>query len=400
YLDEFRGNLKVYNDLKYLLDCMLFNVINANDPNKLIAYSESIINISKHLNFDLENKDLFNYDELNYLKDKLSNVIDDLENNKIKTISNKIDNIDNCNRFWDIDKYEVHKQKWVNKQNLCHDKFCSNCKKVKQSARMEKYIQELEQYKDNLYHLVLTLPNVQNSELKVTIDKMAKCFKKLVNYFTGHNKIKGIDFSSFEYQGAIRSLEITYKNNSYHPHYHVGIVLKDSILGKKNIENTYSYNFRNGIPELKRLFSKEEILIQKIWYLLINGTKVTKKNIDELEEGYSCTMDKFPPDDFAELFKYMTKDKDEDGHILTYDNFKTLYEGLYRIKQIQGYGVLYKINDKVDLEKYEKQYQEYIEELQKKESPVAVREKPQELILDTQFQLFNKKSYIKYLREL
>lgn len=79
-------------------------------------------------------------------------------------------------------------------------------------------------------------------------------------------------------------------------------------------------------------------------------------------------MDKFPPNDFAELFKYMTKDKDEKGNILTYDNFKTLYEGLYRVKQIQGYGVLYKINDKVDLEKYEKQYQEYIEELQKKKA--------------------------------
>lgn len=202
YLDEFKGNLKIYNDLKYLLDCMLFNVINANDPNKLIAYSESIINISEHLNFDLENKDLFNYDELNYLKDKLTNVIDDLENNKIKTISNKIDNIDNCNRFWDIDKYEVHKQKWVNKQNLCHDKFCSNCKKVKQSARMEKYIPELEQYKDNLYHLVLTLPNIEGSKLKLTIEKMAKCFKSLIRYLSGLKQIKGIDFSSFEYQGA------------------------------------------------------------------------------------------------------------------------------------------------------------------------------------------------------
>jgi hypothetical protein len=62
--------------------------------------------------------------------------------------------------------------------------------------------------------------------------------------------------------------------------------------------------------------------------------------------------------------------------------------------------VLYRIVDSVDMEQYEEAFQNYIDELIKKESPVAVREKPQELILDTQYKILNKKSYIKYLRQL
>src|SRR3712207_6917428 len=61
-------------------------------------------------------------------------------------------------------------------------------------------------------------------------------------------------------------------------------------------------------------------------------TTLFRSNIDDLENGFSCIVDKFPEDDFAELFKYMTKDKDEEGNILTYDNFKTLYEALYRVR--------------------------------------------------------------------
>src|SRR3712207_5363455 len=129
-------------------------------------------------------------------------------------------------------------------------------------------------------------------------------------------------------------------------------------------------------------------------------TTLFRSNIDDLENGFSCIVDKFPEDDFAELFKYMTKDKDEEGNILTYDNFKTLYEALYRVKQIQGYGVLYQISDSIDLDKYEEKYQSYIEELIKKESPVYVRETPQELHSDSQYKLLNKSSYIKYLKQL
>ena len=331
----------------------------------------------------------------------------------IKTLEGNTKRLRSCNRLWSIDKYEEQKIKDFVGTNLCRDKFCANCKKVRQAARMAKYIPVLESYKDRLFHLTLTLPNVPGEDLIYTYKKMANAFRKLIGYLEGRKKIKEIDFSSWGYEGAVRSLEVTFKGDSYHPHFHVGLVLNPNILSKKHITNTFSYDYKTGIAELKRLFSKEEILIQKIWYLLINDKKVNKANIEgikairkELNEkniesiGYSCTIDKFKEQDFAELFKYMTKEKDENGELLTYENFVALYFGLYRVKQIQGYGCLYSVTDEIDLEEYEEKYIEFIDSIRKKEDPERVYQKPQDLVLDNQYKLISRKSYFKYLREL
>lgn len=359
-------------------------------------------------------------------KDLLVNVIDGIEYNKtiieyfskysleqkelkengkqfkynFKTLQNNVENIKLCNKFWELDKYQEQKVKDYQRTNLCHNKFCSNCKKVKQAARMAKYVPELEQYQDNLYHLVLTLPNCSGSTLRDTIKHMSKCFRSLIQVLRGDRNIKGLDFTSWRYKGAVRSLEVTFMEDSYHPHYHVALVLDSDVLGKKNIINTYSYNFRKSVPELTRLFSDQEILIQKIWYLLINNIKVTEENIDSLELGYSCMMEKFQECDFAELFKYMTKEVQEDGQVLSYENFKCLYESLYRIKQIQGYGCLYQIDDSGDLESMEQEYEDLIRELKEKEAPIVSYETPLELLHDNEYLLISRKSYFKYLRQL
>lgn len=358
-----------------------------------------------------------NIDDAVVSKDLLQNVIDNIEYNKVildyysrfqkecgvafssDTIERNVARMDSCNKFWQLDKYKLQKIKDFKRTNLCHDKFCANCKKVKQASRMSKYIPVLEQYKDKLFHLTLTLPNILGTDLLHTYKNMAKSFRKLIQYLTGYKHIKGIDFTSWGYEGAVRSLEVTFKGDSYHPHFHVGIILNMN-LGCKNLINKYSYDYKNGFQELKRLFSVQEVLIQKIWYLLLNNIKVTKKAIDELEEGYSCTIDKFPPKDYAELFKYMTKETDEKGSVLTYENFVSLYYGLYRVKQIQGYGCLYQIKDSGDLEELEQKYEEYILEIRKKENPVLVYERPQDLIFDSEYKLISRKNYFKFLRQL
>ena len=46
---------------------------------------------------------------------------------------NKINNISNCNSWWLLDYYKQQKVKDFKKTNLCKDKFCNNCKKVKQA---------------------------------------------------------------------------------------------------------------------------------------------------------------------------------------------------------------------------------------------------------------------------
>ncbi len=50
--------------------------------------------------------------------------------------------------------------------------------------------------------------------------------------------------------------------------------------------------------------------------------------------------EKFNRKDYAELFKYMTKETDENDNILTYDNFVTLYEATYHVKQIKYMQIL------------------------------------------------------------
>lgn len=361
-----------------------------NDVVKNIEYNKAIVGYYERFANDMESIE----EKQHYFVVTKSHLTFDS-----KLLFRKGSNLDWCNKYWTLDKYENQKIKDFKKANLCHDKFCANCKKVKQAGRMAKYIPELEKYKSNLYHLTLTVPNCSGQDLNATYKKMAKSFKMLINFFTGHNKIKGINFDKFKYEGAVRSLEITFHSDSYHPHFHIGIVL-NSKLSRKKIINTYSYTNKTGLRELKRLFSKEEILIQKIWYLLFNGIKVTKSSIDELDEGYSCAIEKFNEDDYAELFKYISKGSDEEGNTLTYDNFISLYYGLYRIKQIQGYGCLYKINDEIDLEELELKYEEYIQEIRKKESPVVACETPQDLILDSEYTLISRKTFFKYLRQL
>ena len=132
----------------------------------------------------------------------------------------------------------------------------------------------------------------------------------------------------------------------------------------------------------------------------MNGKKVNRTNLDDLEEGYTCSMDKFKEGDYAELFKYMTKETDQKGNVLTYENFVGLYYALYRVKQIQGYGCLFRIKDDLDLEEYEEKYREYIENIRKKENPIEVAERPKDLLLDKKYSLISRKSYFKYLRTL
>lgn len=292
---------------------------------------------------------------------------------KKETLMHKRDSISNCNKVWILDYYKNLNIKKIHKIHLCKDKYCTNCKKVVQASRMAKYIPNLEPYNNYLYHLTLTLPNVDGNQLRMTIKNMAKAFKKLIIFLDGRKKIKGLDFSCWGYEGAVRSLEITFKGDNYHPHYHVAIAFKSLNL-HKYIVNNFSYNYRNGIKEMKKVFSDEEVLIQKIWYLLLNNKTVNLKNINELDLGYSCNMDLFRPNEYQELFKYMTKGTDEDNNVLSYQNFVTLMYSTYRLKQIQGYGCFFNFTDDGDTEKLVDMYNEYVEYLEKNDNPIRTHE--------------------------
>jgi len=318
---------------------------------------------------------------------------------EINRLDNKLERLQMCNSYWQIDRYDKQKIKDFIRTNLCRDKFCNNCKKVKQAERMAKFMPEINKYKNlNMSQIVLTVPNCSGADLHDTIKKMFKSFGKLIEYFKGYKKIKGLDFTWLGYQGAVRSLEVTYKKDDYHPHLHV-LLIHEGENGEKINVNQYSYDKYN--KREKRKFSDFEILIQKIWYLLNNQEKVTKKAIDNLEVGYSCMMDTFQDDDFLELFKYMTKaDGLEDGKIMSYQNFKDLYYGLHSVRQIQGYGCLYRLKDEDLSEIAEEQYEEIVNQLKKEEEPVTVSQTVQALLKDYEFMLISRKKIYKHIKSI
>lgn len=315
-----------------------------------------------------------------------------------KNISrNKIKSISSCNKYFNIDRYDYNLVKDYKRTNLCKDKFCNNCKKVKQAARMSKYIPELEPYADKLYHLTLTIPNVNGSELKSTIKIMSKAFSRLMDYIKGKQLLSFYDFKKFGYLGSIRSLEITFNGDNYHPHYHCCFAFNNLDLNK-TIKNKYSIDYYHKKED--KLFSEFEITVQKIWYLLINKMRVCEENFNILEDGYSCNCDKFQEGDYKQLFKYMTKETDENKNVLTYDNFKVLYDSTFGIKQIQGYGCFYNITDSDLDDEVDKMYCDIVNLLKEDEDPTSTFETPLELLNDDRYLLISRKKVFQYLKEL
>ena len=319
----------------------------------------------------------------------------------ILKIYNQSERLDNCNKFWLLDVYEKNKIKDFKKTSRCDDKFCNNCKLVKQAYRLSKFMPVIDFAKldHELYHLVLTVPNIKSEELRTTIERMNKSFFELNRYFASKKKIKGIDFSDYGYVGAIRSLEITYNTRSYHPHFHCIIALKkDVVLPGSNVNK---FSFTNKDKTKIRYFKDIEILIQKIWYLKFNNIKVTKKAIDNLDIGYSCIMDKVDENTAYEVFKYATKSNNEKGSLMTYKQFETLYDALANIRQIQGYGMFFGIGDEIDeklLNEVEEEYQNFISKL--KEVPYEAWQSPQELLDDVEYTLVSRNSIFKKLKQL
>ena len=382
--------LKIQVEKNYLTE-----IINHNEYNKvIISYYERL------------QEEFTDYKSSNYVISdevegkQINNIIFKTIAEKKISLHNQIDNLRNCNSMWLLDYYKLQKIKDFKKTNLCKDKFCNNCKKVKQASRMAKFVPMIEELaKDKfIYHMVLTVPNCVGADLKDTIkDKMFKNFNYLNRYLNLKKPIKGLDLSEYGYQGAIRSLEVTFNKDDYHPHLHCIIALDKPLDTNRYIKNTYSRSRKNGY----RKFTDFEILIQKIWYLLNNDIRVTKKNIDNLELGYSCTIDPIDESSLFEVFKYMTKGTDESKNILTYDNFKTLYFALYRVRQIQGYGCFYNVKDDDSIiDEVDDLYDIYIQILQSKENPVPVCETPQDLLLDNKNIIISRKKIYSYLRNL
>lgn len=293
-----------------------------------------------------------------------------------------------CCQWWDSDYYQMQNVKDIKRVNLCRDRFCLNCQSMLAIKRQGKYAPKLDElYGDySVYHMVVTVPNCEGDEFPPMLWKMYRKFQALVRFLDGRAHIRGVDFGKFGYAGALRALEVTYKPATlYHPHFHCMLLLRKGLKLKKKYTNKFSFDEGKEA----RKFSALEITLQKIWRLLIDGTKVTREALKELGEGYSVIIDPIAKGEYHEVFKYACKgafDPREGAPIYDENVFRALYYSLHGRRMIQGYGVLHNFKDeagKILEEDLQANYAQMVAELQAVEKPVFRAETLQEILNET-----------------
>ena len=302
------------------------------------------------------------------------------EKRQNSTLIKKYDHLRQCFKTWSVDYYKKQKVKDVKKVLHCKDIFCFNCQSQLSDQRLAKYAPFFDDISEafDLYHITHTVPNPLGPELKETVDRMYERYVYLNQYIQCKRKVKGLDLSFLGWVGTVRTLEIkskiTDKGIEYHPHFHCIYIFKKGLRGltKPNLKNVNSFSFNEGKKGVQRFFSDFEILMQKLWYLIYNGIKVTCDNIMDLKEGYSGTVDKCKPGQYHEVFKYVIKGTFKDSvFAYDYDSFRYLYDTLHGRHVIEGYGCLKGLKFNADEEDSEAlaEYKKIVDELNANEKP-------------------------------
>jgi len=154
----------------------------------------------------------------------------------------------NCGRMIESKRWKTLGVHEVSSLKRCGDKFCGNCQKLLANTREHKYTPLLNELnkKYDLYHIALTVPNVAGDKLPGTVGNIIKAFGKMIKYFLGRKKIRGLNLMNFGCVGAIRSMEITMNRTmtTYHPHLHCIFVFPKGLAldEPKVFANAFSYH--------------------------------------------------------------------------------------------------------------------------------------------------------------
>ena len=317
---------------------------------------------------------------------------------------NRSNSIDLCCKWWDLDYYRMQGVKDIKRVNLCRDKFCYNCQSLLALKRQNKFGPQLDSlYTDfTLGHVVFTVPNITYSPaggLKELIKKMYRKFGYLIRYLSGTKKIAGVDFAQYGYQGCLRALEVTCgHDDTFHPHFHCIFVMSKDLLLDRFITNQYSFSY----GRLVRKFSDFEILLQKVWYLLMNDIPVSWSTINECAVGFSVIFDVCPKGQYHEVFKYACKGAFKDGIIYREDVFRELWYALHGRRMIQGYGCLFNLTDESDEifeTEVQDEYEAMIHELQYLEDPYFYVQSLLDLLDDNNCRYVSKQNIRRLVRQ-
>lgn len=306
---------------------------------------------------------------------------------KDETFIRRAARINECCTRWTFDHYVEAGYKNLVRMTRCDDRFCLNCQTLVADQRQAQYSPILDEFalEYDLYHVVLTVPNVDAEHLADTISLMFDRFGYMIRFFSGRKKVRGVDFTKYGYIAAVRALEVTVskKDGSFHPHLHCIFVLKKNLDLPKVYWNAFSVD-RTGRQGV-RLFSELDMLFQRLWCLLIMKIEVTKWNIENMAQacpaypnGFSCVADQ-TNGDYHEVFKYAIKGSFKNETLFDYEAFRTLYNALFKRKAYQTYGVLesYDFNEydeSLGLNELDEVFELFLLKLQKNELPQRIEE--------------------------
>jgi len=318
----------------------------------------------------------------------------------------KTERMYNCGQSWFFDFYKMQTINDLTSINFCMDLMCPLCQKMKQRTRMVRFMPTImDMVKSfDLYHIALTKPNTDAGNLSASLTNLTKACGKLnllMSNQKGSNKLRQL-LSQYGYAGMLRSVEITFnkdnrgKGEEYHDHLHLIVALRKGLTFDPIHENKFSSSAKNGY----RLFNDFEILIQKMWKLTIDNQEVTISAINDLELGYSCTVDKIDLATSAphqseitdcegntkglyEVFKYATKAFNDNGEILDYEQIKVLRNALKGRRQVQGSGVFHHLTcDDSVTDQEVAIYKTLIQKLKQVELPEKTSKRLKDVIYD------------------
>lgn len=353
----------------------------------------------------------YNYETETWYKEPKKNKL--LPDENLERVAKRVKR---CSQAWTFDFYEKAKVRNLVRVDRCGDRFCLNCQSLKAKQRQAQYSPVMDALvKDyDLYHTVLTVPNVDASRLSDTINLMFYKFgDRLIRYFNGDKKIRNVNFAKYGYVGGVRALEITVskRNGSYHPHLHCILALKKGLNMPAIYWNRHSHDRYGRRPE--RLFTELEVLLQRVWCLSILGVEVTKENIEKIGEktgypdGFSCTAD-LTNGDYHEIFKYAIKGSFKNETLMSYEAFKTMYDALKDKRVYQCYGVLsrYDFND-VDesfgLNSKDEAFELFVAWLMSEEQPQRVDELLSSILLNSskeKYKYVSKATFTRHFKAL
>lgn len=297
------------------------------------------------------------------------------EDTSLWSLFGESERIRDCSKIWRIDNYIQSHISDVKFVSHCRSKWCLHCQKLLQASRLNRFMPLLHEASKthDLCHVVFTFPNVSGVRLKASVKLLFKSFSRLIRFFCGRDKIRGLDFSQYGFYAAMRSLEVTYGKygeDDFHPHLHCIFAFKKGLNLEKHIVNDFSFDYGT----LKTLYSDFEVFLQKLWRLIVDSERdkiynyvamtdllgqplssthpdygrfvekpkkknkkdgaITLKALNSLKLGYSCKVDLIEDDEttnrnaFIEVFKYACKVTSEKQMLFTYYQFSSLYFAL------------------------------------------------------------------------